>query len=70
VGRIGTNAEERSWKVGKGFGKVWRSGKVREKKLGKEKNIIGIFEKAMNRKIRKTKLSCLCVCEILTKEIG
>jgi hypothetical protein len=30
--------------VGKGFGKVWRSGKVREKKLGKEKNIVGILE--------------------------
>jgi hypothetical protein len=51
--------------VGKGFGKVGRSGKVREKKLGKEKNIFGILEKAMNKKIRKTKLSCLCVFEIL-----
>jgi hypothetical protein len=65
VGRNGTNAKEMSWKVGKGFGKVWRRGKVREKKLGKEKNIVGILEKAMNKKIRKTKLSCLCMFEIL-----
>jgi hypothetical protein len=52
--------------VGTGFGKIGRSGKVGETKMGKEKNIVGILEKAMNKKIRKIKLSWSCVYEILT----